>query len=111
MALFPISNILKRNKIGYKIEEKKVSNLLYMDDLKVYAKSETEMEKCRALIKELSDDICMKFDLDKCEVIHIKKGKGTHLPGVTDIPLLTKEKFLHKIRSILNKRINRKEHN
>ena len=75
MTLFPISNILKRNKIGYKIEEKKVSNLLYMDDLKVYAKSEIELEKCCALIKEFSADISMTFGLDKCAVINIKKEK------------------------------------
>ena len=31
----------------------------------------------------------MDFGLDKCAVIHIKKGKLEDLPTVQDIPLLT----------------------
>ena len=75
LALAPIRNILKRANVGYKIMEKKISNLLYIDDLKVYAKHAIEMERCRALIKEFSDDIAMTFGLDKCAGVHMKKGK------------------------------------
>ena len=45
LSLIPISSILRRNQIGYSIENTKVSNLLYIDDLKIYAKGEEEMEK------------------------------------------------------------------
>ena len=75
LALAPIRNILKRNNVGYKISKRKVNNLLYIDDLKVYTKGATDMERCRALIEQFSDDIKMSFGLYKCAVLHVKAGK------------------------------------
>ena len=39
IALIPITNLLKRNNVGYKISETKASNLLYIDDLKYMQKT------------------------------------------------------------------------
>ena len=47
------------------------------------------MERCKALIQEFSNDITMEFGLDKCAVIHMKKGKVVNSPSVKSIPLLT----------------------
>ena len=91
LCLVPITNILKRAGYGYKIGDKKVSNLLYIDDLKIYAKDDIQMERCKALIQEFSDDITMEFGIEKCAVIHMKKGKVEHSPIVKGIPLLTGE--------------------
>ena len=91
LALAPIRNILKRAEVGYKIAGEKLSNLLYIDDLKAYAKDATEMERCRALISEFSDDIMMTFGLDKCAVVHMKKGKICNSPEVEGIPILNTE--------------------
>ena len=46
LALTPITNLLKRNDVRYKIKKTKIHSLLYIDDLKVYAQNEEEMEKC-----------------------------------------------------------------
>ena len=70
---------------------KKVNNLLYIDDLKVYTKGIKEMERSRALIEEFSDDIKMSFGLEKCAVLHIKKGKQIYSPEVQNIPILIGE--------------------
>jgi hypothetical protein len=75
--------------VGYKILNRKISNLIYIDDLKVYAKDATEMERCRALIAEFSDDIKMTFALEKCAVLNIKAGKLIDSPDVADIPILS----------------------
>ena len=91
LALIPITNILRRAKVGYTINKVKVNNLLYIDDLKVYSKGKEEMERCRALIQMFSKDIKMEFGLSKCAVIHIEKGKITNSPCVEGIPLLTSE--------------------
>ena len=46
LCLAPITGILKREGFGYKVGKEKVSNSLYIDDLKVYVKDEIEMERC-----------------------------------------------------------------
>lgn len=91
LALAPICNILKRKDMGYKINETKVSNVFYINDLKVYAKDATQMEQCRALVKEFSDDIKMSFGIEKCAVIHLKRGNVNNSPEVEGIPILNTE--------------------
>jgi len=75
LCLTPITNILRCKEVGYKIGNQKVSNLLYIDDLKIYAKSDTQMERCKAVVEEFSKDIKMDFGINKCAVIHVKKDK------------------------------------
>jgi hypothetical protein len=53
-------------------------NLLYMDDLKLIAKSEEELQKQILTVKTFSDDIHMDFGLEKCAKITFKKGKLIH---------------------------------
>ena len=91
ICLIPITNILKRAKVGYKTTGELISHLLYMDDLKIYCKNAEEMERARKLIAEFSKDICMDFGLDKCAVVHITKGILTNSPLVKGIPLLSSE--------------------
>ena len=53
-----------------------------MDDLKLIAKSEEEIQKQIQTVKNFSDDICMEFGLHKCAKITFKKGKLTHLQNL-----------------------------
>ena len=133
LCLAPITNILKRNDVGYKINGIKVSNVFYIDDLKVYAKDAHQIERCRALIEEFSSDIKMSFGLDKCAVIHLKKGKTSNSPETKGIPILeeegsykylgiaessaikhtqaidtVKKEYFKRVRGILNQGINAK---
>ena len=89
IALITITNLPKRNNLGYKIADTKVSNLLYIHDLKVNAKNEEEMERCCALIAMFSRDIKMEFGLQKCAVIHIQKGIIQDSPCVHNMPLVS----------------------
>jgi len=56
----------------------KTSYLLYMDDLKLIAKSEEELQKQIQTVKTLSDDIHMEFGLEKCSRIAFKRGQLAH---------------------------------
>jgi hypothetical protein len=69
---------------GYKEQKKKkkISHLLYMDDLKFIAKSEEEFRKQIQTVKIFSDDIHMKFGLDECAKITFKRGRLTHLQSL-----------------------------
>ncbi|XP_047539184.1 uncharacterized protein LOC125072598 [Vanessa atalanta] len=78
LALNPLSHLLHRCRVGYplkSIEETIISHLIYMDDIKLYAKSDKDMKKLIEVTKEFSTDINMQFGLDKCKTIHIIKGK------------------------------------
>ena len=46
-----------------------------MDDLKVYAKNEKDLESLIQTVRIFSEDIGMEFGLDKCAVLIMKRGK------------------------------------
>ena len=65
MPLIPLSLELTSPAYGYKIRTDRVSShpfVLY-DDLKLYAKGDSELEGLRKIEKEFSDDIGMEFRL------------------------------------------------
>ena len=65
---------------GYEehITKTKNPHVLYMDNLKLIAKSEEELRKQIQTVKIYSDDIHMDFGLEKCAKITFKKGKLIH---------------------------------
>lgn len=80
MALFPLSSIMKDSNTGYTCENEKdkINYLLYVDDLKLIAKDDTELEEQLTAVKEFSDDIHMEFGLEKCAKATFLKGKPGH---------------------------------
>ena len=58
-----------------------------MDDLKIYAKNQMELESLVNTVRIFSDDIEMEFGLQKCAILVMKRGKlemGTNdmiMPG------------------------------
>lgn len=91
LALAPISHMLKRLGMGYKIAGTTISNSLYIDDLKVFAADAKQMKNCKIIIQEFINDIGMSFGLEKCTVIHIKQGKVNNTPDSLEIPILDQE--------------------
>ena len=49
--------------------------MFYMDDLKLYAKDDNELEGLLRIVKGFSDDIGMEFGLSKCAKATFKRGK------------------------------------
>ena len=62
-CLIPLTEHLNRLNTGYEVQttKMKISHLLYMDDLKLIAKSEEELQKQIQTVKIFSDDIYMAF--------------------------------------------------
>ena len=52
-----------------------ISNLFYMDDLKLYSKNDQEQVGEMKIVKQFSDDIGMEFGLEKCAKASFKKRK------------------------------------
>ena len=79
LALVPLTSELATSGYGYKISSTSapISNLFYMDDLKLYSKNEQEQIGELKIVKQFSDDIGMEFGLEKCAKAIFKKGKLT----------------------------------
>ena len=53
----------------------KITNLLFVDDLKTYAPNKETAIHQLEVITKFSQDIGMKFGADKCSYINIERGK------------------------------------
>ena len=59
---------------GYKIGTEGITHLFYKDDLKLYAKNDSEPEGLLGIVKGFSD-IGMEFELSMCAKTTFKRGK------------------------------------
>ena len=77
LALVPLTSELNASGYGYKMNRNSlpISNLLYMDDLKLYASNDDQQQGEIQIVKQFSDDIKMNFGLDKCAKASFIKGK------------------------------------
>ena len=91
-ALNPLSKELNRTGYGYRMttghgetaKRHRTSHLLYMDDLKLYGRNSDQLDGLLHTIRTFSDDIQIKFGLDKCAVAHFVNGRlSGHNSGVT----------------------------
>jgi len=53
----------------------KVSHLLFVDDLKLFANNEKELDSLIYMVQVFSRDIASEFCLQKCGVTVLKRGK------------------------------------
>ncbi|XP_063891152.1 uncharacterized protein LOC110374959 [Helicoverpa armigera] len=92
ITLNPLSTLLHNCHAGYNLkhtttDETTISHLIYMDDIKLYTKTEKEMRKLIDTTTEFSTDINMQFGFDKCKTLHIIRGKvkpGDYTINTTD---------------------------
>ena len=77
LALTPISYELNDTGYGYKIGEEKINHLFYMDDLKLYGKNDKGLDRLLCTVKKFSDDVGMKFGLDKFANATFIRGRLT----------------------------------
>jgi len=99
IALFPLSRQLHGAGTGFKLGKKKISHLLYIGNLKVYANDDEEMVRCMELIKRFRDDIGMSFGYNKCAIITIKNGKPVETTILDDFPKLRNANGHHHPRA------------
>ena len=86
ICLIPLSVMLRDAKQGYTLNRPqpgKVNHLLYMDDLKLYGKNKNELESLVQTVRIFTQDVRMKFGLQKCATIIMKRGKREEDDGVT----------------------------
>ena len=81
---------------------KKITHLLFMDDLKLYTRSEKGLDSLVQTVRGFSEDIAMEFGTEKCAMLVMEKGKivmsaGIELPDCKVIKLLQKGKSYNYI--------------
>ena len=89
LTLDPLSKIIKDQNIGYNVGKVRgqdankeiISHLLFMDDIKLFADSDENLQKLIQTLHDYSNDIHMEFGLDKCAKCTIKTGKKMETDG------------------------------
>ncbi|CAH2093004.1 unnamed protein product [Euphydryas editha] len=77
LAINPLSQILNKyaNK-GYKLKDKTyINHLVYMDDLKLYAKNKNSLAALLHTTEIFTNDIGMNFGFEKCNILHMVEGR------------------------------------
>ena len=85
ICIIPLTMIMRRECLGYSFGPYGycVNHLLYMDDLKLFASSENELEALVHIVSVFSRDIGMEFGVEKCAVLHIERGEKTKVCGMS----------------------------
>ena len=64
--MIPLTHVLRKAKARYTMAGGgKINHLLFMDDLKLYGKSENEIKGLVSTVEVFSQDIGMEFDIKK----------------------------------------------
>ena len=84
LVMIPLTLILRKTKLGYKMSKasQKISHLLFMDDLKLYATNKNELSSLINTVSIFSKDIRMEFGLNKCAIVEIRRGSRIETEGI-----------------------------
>ena len=107
IAMMPLNHMIRKCTARYKLRrpQEKISDLMHMDDIKLFAKIEKELETLIHAVRMYSQDIGMEFGIEKCSLLVKKSGKrhltdGIELPNQDKIRTL-EENETHKYLDIL----------
>ena len=84
LALILLSLILRKTKAAYEFSEnkEKINHLLFMDDLKLYSRSEKGLDSLVQTVRIFSEDIEMEFGIEKCAMLVMEKRKIVKSVGI-----------------------------
>ena len=87
ITMMPLNHILRKCAAGYKLSrsQENINHLMYMDDIKLFAKNEKELETLILIIRIYSQDIGMEFGIEKCAMLVMKSGKR-HMTDRMELP-------------------------
>ena len=133
LALIPLNLILRKVKAAYEFSEskEKINQLLFMDDLKLYSRSEKKLDSLIQTVHVFTEDIGKEFGIEKCAMLVMEKGKGIELPngkfikslqegesckylGILEADKFLEEKmklnvskeYIKRLRKVLNSKLN-----
>jgi len=79
LCLNPISFELNQSSLGYHLQcdesSVTVNHSWYMDDVKLYGRTEAQMESLTSTVSHIAGDYGMELNPKKCAVIHVQRGR------------------------------------
>ena len=101
----PLNYILRKCTAWYKLSESQEYILMFMDDIKLFAKNEKELETLTQTVRTYSQDIGKEFGIEKYVMLVTKTDKrhmteGAKLPNQIIIKTIG-EKETYKYRGML----------
>ena len=66
--MIPLTLVLRKSTTGYDLEKDLRLNIFLMDELKLFGKSEDQIDSTVQTVQLLSEDIRMEILLKKCSV-------------------------------------------
>ena len=83
IAMMQLDQISRKCIAGYKISRsQEITHLMYMDDIKLFAKDEKELDTLIHAVRIDSQDIGMGFGIEKCAMLVMKSGKRHMTDGM-----------------------------
>ena len=82
--MMPLTHILRKCAAGYKLSrsQEKFNHLMYMDDIRLFAKNEKELETLIHAVRIHRQDKGMEFGIEKCAMLVMKSGKRQMIDGI-----------------------------
>ena len=80
--MIPLTLVLRKSTTGYDLEKDLRLNIFLMDELKLFGKSEDQIDSLVQAVQLLSEDIRMEFVLKKCSVLSSDRGMKLSPVGV-----------------------------
>ena len=95
LVMIPLILVLGQTKVSYEVKKggKKINHLLFIDDLKLFAKNEDQIDSLVNTVRTFSEDIKNEFGLLKCGVLIMKIRKVVKSDGIS----MSDEKMMKNI--------------
>ena len=76
--------ILRKANAAYEfsVSKEKINHLLFLDDLKLYSRSEKGLDSLVQTVRVFSEDIGMEFGIEKCATLVMEKRKIVKSVGI-----------------------------
>ena len=76
LSMIPLTQVLRKVRSGYTLKnEENLNYLLLMDDLKIFAKSNREVNGLILIEEILNNDTALEFGMKKCGLVALRRGK------------------------------------
>ena len=77
IAMMLLNHIIRKCTGRYNLtkSKEKINHLMYMDDLKLFAKNEKELETLIQAVRIYSHDIEMQYGIEKCAMLIMRSEK------------------------------------